>query len=80
MAKDYTPQESQVKVIYNDGEVVSFTITASNGIAHHLMNEAAKTGVIVMRDDVSKKSFCIPLAAIRQLEIETLDPHAVVGK
>lgn len=78
MARDYPPQESDVSVVYTDGEVRTFKITAGNGIAHHLMNEAAKTGVLVMRDDREKKSICIPLAMVRHIEIQTVDPHAVV--
>lgn len=69
---DYPIQNSNVDVIFIDGEVKTFTITASNGIAHHLMSEAAKTGVLVMRDDTRKKSICIPLAQVRHIEIQTL--------
>jgi hypothetical protein len=74
---DYPSQESAVDVIFIDGEVKTFTITASNGIAHHLMSEAAKTGVLVMRDDRVKRSICIPLAQVRHIEIQTIDPNAV---
>lgn len=77
MSRDYPPAESTVDVVFIDGEVRSFIITASNGIAGHLMSEAAKTGVLVMRDDSRKKSICIPLAQVRHIEIQTLDPNAV---
>lgn len=80
MTRNYEKQESEVEVIYLDGEAKSFTITAGNGIAHHLMKEAAQTGMLVMRDDVLKKSICIPLAQVRHISIQTIDPHAVVGK
>lgn len=72
MTREYPPQSSTVDVVYTDGEVRTFTITAGNGIAHHLMNEAAKTGVLVMRDDNAKKSICIPLAQVRHIEIQTI--------
>lgn len=75
MSRDYAPQNSSVDVIFIDGEVKTFTITASNHIAHHLMSEAAKTGVLVMRDDIRKKSICIPLAQVRHIEIQTLTPE-----
>lgn len=78
MARDYPQQTSAVDVVFIDGEVRSFNITASNGIAQHLMSEAAKTGVLVMRDDNRKKSICIPLAQVRHIEIQTIDPNAVV--
>lgn len=77
MSRDYPQQQSAVDVIFIDGEVKTFTITASNGIAHHLMSEAAKTGVLVMRNDNAKKSICIPLAQVRHIEIQTIDPNAV---
>lgn len=73
----YPPQESAVDVIFIDGEIRRFTITASSGIAHHLMNEAAKTGVLVMRDDAKKKSICIPLAQVRHIEIQTVTPEVI---
>lgn len=77
MARDYPPQNSNVDVVFVDGEVRTFTITASNGIANHLMQEAAKTGVLVMRDDVAKKSICIPLAQVRHIEIQTLTAEVI---
>lgn len=77
MTREYPPAESSVDVIYIDGEVKKFTITASNHIAHHIMNEAARTGVLVMRDDRERRSVCIPPAMIRHIEIQTLDPNAV---
>lgn len=77
MSRDYPPATSTVDVIFTDGEVKSFTITASNGIAQHLMSEAAKTGVLVMRDDHRKKSICIPLAQVRHIEIQTLTSEVI---
>lgn len=78
MPREYPKQTSTVSVVYTDGEVRTFTITASNGIAHHLMNEAARTGVLVLRDDDLRKSFCIPVAMVRHVEIQTDDPRAVI--
>lgn len=78
MSRGYPPQESEVEVTYIDGEIKRFAITAGNGIAHHLMKEAAQTGMLVMRDDAIKKSICIPLAQVRHISIQTVDPDAVV--
>ena len=75
----YEKQESEVEVIYLDGEVKKFTITAGNGIAHHLMKEAAQTGMLVMRDDIVKKSICIPLAQVRHISIQTLTSQVIEG-
>ncbi len=75
----YEKQESEVEVIYLDGEVKKFTITAGNGIAHHLMKEAAQTGMLVMRDDVVKKSICVPLAQVRHISIQTLTSQVIEG-
>jgi hypothetical protein len=80
MARTYPPEASEVHVIYVDGEVRTFSLTAGNGIAHHLMKEAASTGVLVMRDDNLKRSICIPLAMVRHIEIQTVDPNAVIEK
>ena len=79
MTRNYEKQESEVEVIYLDGEVKKFTITAGNGIAHHLMKEAAQTGMLVMRDDVVKKSICIPLAQVRHISIQTLTSQVIEG-
>lgn len=78
MTRHYPPEESDVSVVFTDGEVRTFRLTAGNGIAHHLMKEAASTGVLVMRDDRTRKSICIPLAMVRHVEIQTVDPDAVV--
>lgn len=77
MTRNYEKQESEVEVIYLDGEVKKFTITAGNGIAHHLMKEAAQTGMLVMRDDAVKKSICIPLAQVRHISIQTLTSQVI---
>lgn len=78
MSRGYPPQESAVEVTYIDGEIKSFIITAGNGIVHHLMKEAAQTGMLVMRDDKARKSICIPMAQVRHISMQTLDPDAVV--
>jgi hypothetical protein len=72
MAREYPQQVSEVEVIYLDGEVRKFTMTAGNGIAHHLMKEAAHTGMLLFRDDNSKRSVCIPMAQVRHVQIQTL--------
>ncbi len=77
MTRNYDKQESEVEVIYLDGEMKTFTITAGNGIAHHLMKEAAQTGMLVMRDDIVKKSICIPLAQVRHISIQTLTSQVI---
>lgn len=74
----YPELHSRVDVIFIDGEVKKFTMTASNGIAHHLMQEAAKTGVLIFRDDIDKKSVCIPLAQVRHVEFQSFSPNAVI--
>lgn len=75
MPRNYPPEESDVSVVFTDGEVRTFRLTAGNGIAHHLMKEAAGTGVLVMRDDKTRKSICIPLGMVRHVEIQTLTPE-----
>jgi hypothetical protein len=67
-----------VNVVFTDGEVKKFMMSASNGIVHHLMNEAARTGVLVIRNDQTKQSLCIPLAQVRYVEVDTLDTGEVV--
>jgi hypothetical protein len=74
----YPKLHSRIDVIFVDGEVKKFTMTASSGIANHLMQEAAKTGVLIFRDDIDKKSVCIPLAQIRHVEIQSFDPEEVI--
>lgn len=80
MARDYPPSSSAVDVTFVDGETKRFVMSASNGIVHHLMDEAARTGVLVIRNDQSKQSFCIPLAQVRYVEVATMDPAAVIEK
>lgn len=79
MTTKHKQQDSVVDVTFIDGEVKSFIMTASNAIASYLMEEAARTGVLIMRDDRSKRSVCIPLAQVRHVEIQTINPEGVVA-
>lgn len=72
MPKEYPKTRSSVEVTYTDGEVKTFTITASSHIAQYLAEAAARTGVLVLRDDDAQKSVMVPLAAIRHFEVQTI--------
>ncbi len=65
----YGPERSNVIVTYTDGEVKEFTMSAGPRIAGYLMQEAARSGVMVIRDDDLAQSVGIPLAQIRHVEV-----------
>jgi hypothetical protein len=75
MSKDRT--NSIVTVDFNDGQVGTYHITASPKIAQYLMREAAHTGLLVMRNDLTGEVWCIPIARIKECKFVGDDtaPH-----
>lgn len=64
--------QSLVKVTFTDGECKDYIMSASHKIVHYLMRQAHETGVLVLRDDPAQKSVCIPVASIRDVEVQVL--------
>jgi hypothetical protein len=80
MAKEYPTVDSQVEIELVDGQVRTFVVSASMHIVHHLMREAAQTGVLVMRDDVAQVAHCIPLKQIMLLNVRQLSIEATTER
>lgn len=72
MPREYPKTRSSVEVTYTDGEVKTFVITASSQIAQYLADSAARTGMLVLRDDDAHKSVMVPIAVIRHFEVQTI--------
>jgi hypothetical protein len=64
----YPKKRSTVTISFNDGEVKTYSISAGHGISGYLMQEAASTGVVVLRDDDAGTAVCIPLDRIRDVQ------------
>lgn len=73
---EYPQIDSEVEVELIDGQVRKFLVSASMHIVHHLMREAAQTGVLVMRDDVRQQAQCIPLRQIMLMNVRQLPEEA----
>lgn len=63
-------ERSKATVIFNDGEINEYIVSANHGIAGHLMAEAGKTGILYMRGEC--ESYSIPLRNIREWKISAL--------
>lgn len=68
----YKDVSSKVSITFVDGEVKDYIMTASPGIVHYLAREAAANGMLIFRDDKARKSQAIPMAQIRNMEIEEI--------
>lgn len=66
----YPDRYSRVIVIYTDGEVQEFPISASPFISMHLARTASETGILQLLAD--GKSWNIPVVNIRSYEIEEI--------
>jgi hypothetical protein len=69
----YPKQRSVVTVVYDDGVVSTYQISAGHTIASYLMQEAAGTGIVVLRDDDAGTAVCIPLARIRDVHFAPVE-------
>lgn len=67
MAK-YPKQRSAVTVTFDDGEVRTYQLSAGSTIAGYMMEQAAQTGILVLRDDDAGVAVCVPLARIRDVQ------------
>ena len=68
MVKYPPKQRSTVTVTFEDGEVKSYPVSAGSGIAGYMIEQAAQTGIVVLRDDDAGTAICIPLARIRDVQ------------
>lgn len=57
-------------VVFNDGEVRDYVVSANQGIAGHLMAEAGKHGILYMRGE--NESYSVPVRNIREWKIGPL--------
>lgn len=67
MAKPYPKVKSTVRVVYIDGEVCDYALTAGPGIARYLAQDAAATGMLTIMSD--SDSTCVPVSHIRSFQI-----------
>lgn len=67
---------SKVEVTFNDGQVAEYVISAGVGIARHLAEEGARTGLLTFwnKDDARgiNEARSIPLRGVREY---VLRPH-----
>ncbi|QIG67047.1 hypothetical protein EVB41_038 [Rhizobium phage RHph_TM3_14A] len=66
----YDDKQSKVTVIFNDGEVKEYIISAGRGVAAYLSADAGRNGVLTLWNKGA--SYCIPTHSIREWMIEEL--------
>jgi hypothetical protein len=66
MAKDYPTAQSIIEIIFNDGEIKQYRMSASSGISAHLAREAAN-GILSFR--YGEENWAIPTDNIRQWRV-----------
>lgn len=69
-AERITQDRALVTVMFVDGEVAEYIITATHKISSYLVREATATGVLSMYND--EESYGIPVQHIRSWTIQTL--------
>jgi hypothetical protein len=63
---------SRVTVVFLDGEVREYEISAGSTISKYLVEQAAELKILCFFDRKQKTSFNVPLANIREWTIETI--------
>ena len=77
MARKQPQTHSLVEVVFNDGEVKTYIISAGPSIGGFLAREAGETGILNLFN--ADESYAIPLMNIREWKIVNRpDPDAVV--
>lgn len=67
MPKKFPQTHSTVHVVFNDGEIKEYVISAGPGIGGHLTREAGETGILNLYN--ADESYAIPLSNIREWKI-----------
>lgn len=66
--KRYPVTHSDVTVVFQDGEVKTYRISAGPNVGGYLAQQAGETGVLQLFND--NKSYGIPMANIKEYVIE----------
>ena len=64
--KKWPDCRSMVNVIFLDGEVREYEISASSHLSKYLVEQASETGILCFIDKRQKASLSIPVANIRE--------------
>jgi len=63
-------EQSKVTIVFNDGEMKEYIISAGRGIAGYLARDAGMTGILTLWN--KEMFYSIPLRSIRDWSIEAL--------
>lgn len=72
MAKSYSKSRSLVTVVFIDGEVGEYEISAGHKVGAYLAEAAGTTGILHLMDADNDRCHSIPTANIREWTIQTL--------
>jgi hypothetical protein len=88
--KKWPDCRSMVNVVFLDGEVREYEISASSHLSKYLVEQASETGILCFIDKRQKASLSIPVANIREWSLKEIEeapaepapenqPHCIDG-
>ena len=88
--KQWPDCRSMVNVVFLDGEVREYEISASSHLSKYLVEQASETGILCFIDKRQKASLSIPVANIREWSLKEIEeapaepapetqPHCIDG-
>ena len=71
--KKYPDSRSLVQIVFLDGEVREYEISASAHLSRYLVEQASEHGILCFIDRKQKASLSIPVANIREWSLKELE-------
>ena len=71
--KQWPDCRSMVNVIFLDGEIREYEISASSHLSRYLVEQASETGILCFIDKRQKASLSIPVANIREWSLKEIE-------
>lgn len=71
--KKWPDCRSMVNVIFLDGEIREYEISASSHLSRYLVEQASETGILCFIDKRQKASLSIPVANIREWSLKEIE-------
>jgi len=71
--KQWPDCRSMVNVVFLDGEVREYEISASSHLSKYLVEQASETGILCFIDKRQKASLSIPVANIREWSLKEIE-------
>lgn len=70
--KKYPDKRSLVQIVFLDGELREYEISASSYLSRYLVEQASEHGILCFIDKKQKASLSIPVANIREWSLKEI--------